>query len=56
MPYIAYLVAISGIVLEDNGTEAEAIAGLLHDVIEDCGAHIEPIFRQRFGDNVVESS
>jgi (p)ppGpp synthase/HD superfamily hydrolase len=53
VPYIAHLVAVSSIVLEDNGTETEAIAGLLHDAIEDCGAHIEPILRQRFGDEVV---
>jgi (p)ppGpp synthase/HD superfamily hydrolase len=52
VPYIAHLAAVSSIVLEDGGTETEAIAGLLHDAIEDCGAHIEPILRQRFGDVV----
>ena len=51
--YIAHLVAVSGLVLEDGGTETEAIAGLLHDAIEDCGAQVEPILRQRFGDAVV---
>lgn len=54
VPYIAHLVAVSSIVLEDNGTETEAIAGLLHDAIEDCGTHLEPILRQRFGDDVVD--
>jgi (p)ppGpp synthase/HD superfamily hydrolase len=53
VPYIAHLVAVSSIVLEDGGTEAEAIAGLLHDAVEDCGAHLEPILRHRFGDAVV---
>jgi (p)ppGpp synthase/HD superfamily hydrolase len=52
--YIAHLVAVSSIVLEDGGTETEAIAGLLHDAIEDCGAHLEPILRQRFGHAVVD--
>jgi (p)ppGpp synthase/HD superfamily hydrolase len=51
--YIAHLVAVSSLVLEDGGTETEAIAGLLHDAVEDCGAHVEPILRQRFGDAVV---
>lgn len=36
--YVAHLVAVSSLVLEDGGTETEAIAGLLHDAIEDCGA------------------
>jgi (p)ppGpp synthase/HD superfamily hydrolase len=54
VPYIAHLFAVSSLVLEDGGTEIEAIAGLLHDAIEDCGAHVEPILRQRFGDAVVD--
>ncbi|MEP7194490.1 MAG: HD domain-containing protein [Actinomycetota bacterium] len=52
VPYIAHLAAVSSIVLEDGGTETEAIAGLLHDAVEDCGAQIELILRQRFGDDV----
>jgi len=54
VPYLAHLVAVSSLVLEDGGTEIEAIAGLLHDAVEDCGAHIEPILRERFGDEVVD--
>jgi len=46
--------AVSSLVLEDGGTETEAIAGLLHGAIEDCGAQVEPILRQRFGDAVVD--
>jgi (p)ppGpp synthase/HD superfamily hydrolase len=52
--YVAHLVAVSGLVLEDGGTETEAIAALLHDAVEDCGGHLEPILRQRFGDAVVD--
>jgi (p)ppGpp synthase/HD superfamily hydrolase len=52
--YIAHLVAVSSLVLEDGGTETEAIAGLLHDAVEDCGAQVEPMLRQRFGDAVVD--
>ena len=34
--YVPHLLAVSSLVLEDGGTEEEAIAGVLHDVIEDC--------------------
>ncbi len=38
VPYIAHLLSVAALVLEDGGTEDEAIAGLLHDAIEDQGA------------------
>lgn len=55
VPYIAHLLAVASIVLENGGNEDEAIAGLLHDAIEDQGgiATREEI-RRRFGDTVVE--
>ncbi len=53
VPYLAHLLAVSSLVLEDGGTETEAIAGLLHDAIEDIGAQIESVLRHRFGDAVV---
>lgn len=34
-PYLSHLLAVSGLVLEFGGTEDEAIAGLLHDALED---------------------
>lgn len=40
--YVAHLVAVSGLVLEDGGTETEAIAGLLHDAIEDAWSRRVP--------------
>ncbi|HEY9268545.1 MAG TPA: HD domain-containing protein [Methylotenera sp.] len=39
IPYISHLLAVSGIVLENGGTEAEAIGALLHDAIEDQKTH-----------------
>jgi (p)ppGpp synthase/HD superfamily hydrolase len=44
---------VSSIVLDDGGTEDEAIAGLLHDAAEDHGGRerLEDI-RGRFGDTV----
>ena len=37
VPYLAHLMSVAGIVLEFGGDEDCAIAGLLHDVVEDCG-------------------
>jgi (p)ppGpp synthase/HD superfamily hydrolase len=49
--YVAHLLEVSALVLEDGGTESEAIAGLLHDAIED--AHMKPKkIRKRFGRKV----
>ena len=36
-PYLAHLLAVCSLVLEDGGDETEAIAALLHDAIEDRG-------------------
>src|SRR5437588_10286352 len=54
IPYIAHLLEVTSIVLENGGNEDEAIAALLHDAIEDQGGAVtrEEIHR-RFGDNVV---
>ncbi len=38
VPYVSHLLAVAALVIEDGGTEEEAIAALLHDAIEDCGA------------------
>jgi (p)ppGpp synthase/HD superfamily hydrolase len=35
IPYVAHLLAVTSLVLEDGGDEDEAIAALLHDAIED---------------------
>ncbi|MDH3943755.1 MAG: HD domain-containing protein [Anaerolineae bacterium] len=52
-PYLAHLLGVSALVLEDGGSEDEAIAGLLHDAVEDQGGMetLEEI-RQRFGEDV----
>ena len=44
IPYISHLLAVSALVLENGGTEAQAIAGLLHDAVEDCGG--EPVLAE----------
>jgi (p)ppGpp synthase/HD superfamily hydrolase len=37
IPYIAHLMSVSALVLEHGGDEDQAIAGLLHDAVEDQG-------------------
>jgi (p)ppGpp synthase/HD superfamily hydrolase len=55
VPYLAHLMAVSSLVLEHGGTEAEAIAALLHDAVEDQGG-VETAVRIRsmFGDHVAD--
>src|SRR5579863_10171673 len=54
IPYIAHLLAVTSIVLENGGNEDEAIAALLHDAIEDQGgAATREEIRRRFGNIVV---
>ena len=51
--YIGHLMGVASIVIDDGGTEDEAIAALLHDAPEDRGGRerLEDI-RKRFGDAV----
>lgn len=37
VPYVAHLMGVASLVLEDGGDEDEAIAALLHDAVEDQG-------------------
>jgi GTP pyrophosphokinase len=55
VPYIAHLLGVASIVLDDGGSEDEAIAALLHDAAEDCGGRprLDDI-RARFGDAVAK--
>ena len=50
IPYIAHLLGVTALVLEDGGDEDEAIAALLHDAVEDQGGlpTLDAI-RERFG-------
>jgi (p)ppGpp synthase/HD superfamily hydrolase len=51
VPYISHLIAVSGLVWEDGGTEDQAIAALLHDAIEDADQDEASIAR-RYGERV----
>jgi (p)ppGpp synthase/HD superfamily hydrolase len=52
-PYVGHLMGVASIVLDDGGSEDEAIAGLLHDAAEDHGGRqrLDDI-RARFGEPV----
>jgi (p)ppGpp synthase/HD superfamily hydrolase len=55
VPYISHLMGVCSLVLESGGSEDEAIAGLLHDAIEDQGgAAARELIREKFGDAVAE--
>lgn len=55
VPYVTHLLAVAAIVGENDGTEEEVVAALLHDAPEDMGGRerLEDI-RRRFGDEVAE--
>ena len=60
IPYISHLIGVAGLVLESGGGRDEAIAGLLHDSIEDCGVDypggvsaLRGRIQQEFGERVL---
>lgn len=61
VPYVAHLLGVASLVIEDGGTEDEAIAALLHDSLEDQGRYyrggpgaLAHEIEARFGANVLE--
>ncbi|MCK9250712.1 MAG: HD domain-containing protein [Solirubrobacteraceae bacterium] len=52
IPYLGHLLATAALVLEDGGTENEAIAALLHDAVEDGLPDTAEAIRRQFGDAV----
>jgi (p)ppGpp synthase/HD superfamily hydrolase len=51
-PYFSHPMGVASLVLENGGNEDQAIAGLLHDILEDCGGAHEVAIREAFGDRV----
>jgi (p)ppGpp synthase/HD superfamily hydrolase len=55
IPYFAHLMGVASLVLEHGGTEDEAIAGILHDAVEDQGGQKTlQLIREQFGDTVAD--
>lgn len=53
IPYMSHLMGVASLVLEYGGNEDQAIAGLLHDAVEDAGGQTRLDDIQRvFGDEV----
>jgi (p)ppGpp synthase/HD superfamily hydrolase len=50
-PYACHLLQVAGLVLEHGGNVEQTAAGVLHDVMEDCGVPAEEI-EKRFGAEV----
>lgn len=60
VPYVAHLLSVAALVIEDGGSEEEATAALLHDALEDQSRHYpggEPALageiEARFGAEVI---
>lgn len=51
VPYHAHLLGVASLVLNDGGSEDEAVAAVLHDLVEDTDATVADV-RARFGDTV----
>ncbi|NOT14650.1 MAG: HD domain-containing protein [Methylotenera sp.] len=59
IPYISHLMSVSALIFENGGDEDHAIAGLLHDVIEDAEPNtripfIRAEIKRLFGDKVLQ--
>ncbi len=55
IPYISHLLAVTAIVIENGGSENQAIAALLHDAVEDQGGYDTlKIIEDLFGNEVAE--
>ena len=58
VPYVSHLLSVAGLVLESGGDEDLAIAGLLHDAVEDAedisGEEMSDRIRSKFGDRVAD--
>ena len=53
IPYISHLMAVSALVLEHGGTEKQAEAALLHDILEDTPCTYEMV-RRKVGKKVAD--
>ena len=55
IPYFTHLVSVSNYIIENGGDTNEAIAGLLHDAVEDVsGEKTLKLIRKKFGNKVAK--
>ncbi|HEX9834109.1 MAG TPA: HD domain-containing protein [Mycobacterium sp.] len=56
IPHFGHLLSVAGLVINDGGSEDQAIAALLHDCVEDAGgAPTLDEIRKNFGDGVART-
>lgn len=53
IPYLSHLLGVASLVMEHGGDEDQVIAGLLHDVLEDCGPNHREHIQELFGPKVL---
>lgn len=53
IPYVAHPMGVASIALEFGADEDQAIAALLHDVLEDGGPQYGPVIKEQFGARVL---
>ena len=54
LPYFTYLSSVSNLVIENNGSTEEAVAGLLHDIFEnENGKKKAALIKSKFGMKVL---
>ena len=53
-PYVSHLLGVASLVLEHGDDEEQAMAAMLHDAVEDQGAHLELVIHERFGARVAD--
>ena len=54
LPYFTYVSSVSNLIIENNGSTEEAIAGLFHDILEDeKGIKKTNSIKNRFGIKVL---
>jgi (p)ppGpp synthase/HD superfamily hydrolase len=54
IPYIAHPLGVASIALDHGADEEQAVAALLHDAVEDGGAHYAERIRTKFGNRVAD--
>lgn len=53
IPYVAHVMGVSSLALDFGADEDQAIAALLHDVLEDGGPHFAEATKKHFGQQVL---
>lgn len=53
IPYVSHVMGVASLALDFGADEDQAIAALLHDVLEDGGPHFAAVIAEQFGQRVL---